>query len=70
MILSGMKNMFKHPFYTRKGVVASESPLATTLGVKVLEMGGNSVDASIAASFALSITHPHLGGLEIISPSQ
>ena len=55
--------MFKHPFYTRKGVVASESPLATTLGVKILEMGGNAVDASIAVSFALSVTHPHLGGL-------
>lgn len=55
--------MFRTPFYSLKGVVASESALASVVGVKALELGGNAVDASVATSLALSITLPHLGGL-------
>lgn len=55
--------MFKHPFYSMKGVITTESTLASVLGLKVLESGGNAVDASIVASLTLAVTHPHLGGL-------
>ena len=54
--------MFKHPFYSMSGVVASEHPLASLIGSKVLEKG-NSVDAAIATSLVLAVTLPHLGGI-------
>ncbi|MEO3994046.1 MAG: gamma-glutamyltransferase family protein [Desulfurococcaceae archaeon TW002] len=55
--------MFRVPFYSSEGVVASETALASCVGVKVLELGGNAVDASVAVSLMLSVNIPHLGGL-------
>lgn len=55
--------VFRVPFYSLKGVVASETALASAVGVKILEIGGNAVDASVATSLTLSINIPHLGGL-------
>ena len=45
-----------------KGVV-SDHQLATLVGIKVLEMGGNAFDAAIAISAVLSVVQPHAGGL-------
>ncbi|MFZ8795747.1 MAG: gamma-glutamyltransferase [Acidilobaceae archaeon] len=45
------------------GAVASEEPLASYAGARILEAGGNAVDASIAVSFTLSTLTPHLGGV-------
>mgnify|MGYP001772507678 CR=1 FL=1 len=45
------------------GVVASEEPLASYIGARILELGGNAVDAAVSTSFALSILVPHLGGV-------
>lgn len=55
--------MLRVPFYSFKGVVASETALASAVGVKILEIGGNAVDASVATSLTLSVSIPHLGGL-------
>ena len=49
--------------YSKHGVVASEEPHASRIGASVLEAGGNAVDAAVAASMALAVTVPHLGGL-------
>lgn len=49
--------------YGLGGAVASEEPLASYLGAKVLDAGGNAVDAAIVTSLSLAVLVPHLGGL-------
>lgn len=43
-------------------VVAMES-IATDVGVRVLQQGGNAVDAAVAVGFALAVTHPFAGNI-------
>ncbi|MGI2242230.1 gamma-glutamyltransferase [Staphylococcus cohnii] len=43
--------------------VASNNPIATRVGEKILQDGGNAVDASIGVSYALAVTEPHSSGL-------
>ena len=43
--------------------VASNNPIATRVGEKILKDGGNAVDASMGVSYALAITEPHSSGL-------
>jgi gamma-glutamyltranspeptidase/glutathione hydrolase len=46
-----------------RGMVVSEDDFATNVGVKVLQAGGNAVDAAVATAFALAVTHPAAGNL-------
>ena len=43
--------------------VSCSNPLATAIGMQVLENGGNAVDAAIAVCFALGVLEPYASGI-------
>ena len=45
------------------GIVATESPLASQAGVRILEHGGNAVDAAIAANAMMGVVEPMMNGI-------
>ncbi len=44
-------------------MVVAGDPLAADIGVKVLQDGGNAVDAAVAIGFAMAVTYPYAGNL-------
>ena len=51
------------PVRARHGMVVTHERHATEAGLKVLESGGNAIDAAVAVGFALAVTHPYAGNL-------
>ena len=47
----------------RGGAVSSVDPYATEIGLKVLDSGGNAVDAAVATAAALGVTEPYSAGI-------
>ena len=44
-------------------MVVSRERHATEAGLKILQAGGNAVDAAVAVGFALAVTHPSAGNI-------
>src|SRR5438309_244504 len=51
------------PVAGAKAMVVSGSPIASQVGVDVLQRGGNAVDAAVAVGFALTVVHPEAGNI-------
>ncbi len=51
------------PSRGRRAMVASQSKLASEIGVDVMKRGGNAVDAAVAVALALAVTYPEAGNL-------
>ena len=47
----------------RRGMVVSQSALASEVGARALQDGGTAVDAAVATAFALAVTHPAAGNI-------
>lgn len=52
-----------HPEIAKNFMVVSQNKYATEAGYKILEQGGNAIDASVAVGFALAVTLPRAGNL-------
>jgi gamma-glutamyltranspeptidase/glutathione hydrolase len=48
---------------TQYGIVAASQFLASQAGAKMLESGGNAIDAAIAANAVLGLTQPYVNGM-------
>ena len=57
---------YPHPFHpttTSGGMVVSQNATSSNIGIKILDMGGNAVDAAVAVGFSLATTLPRAGNI-------
>lgn len=48
---------------TKEGLVISSNILANEIGQRVLDEGGNAIDAAVAVGYALAVVHPAAGNI-------
>ena len=52
-----------HPTIGSSGMVVSQNQASSDIGIEILNMGGNAIDAAVAVGFSLAITLPRAGNL-------
>jgi len=63
LLAAGYAFAGSQPVRAKKGMVVSESAVASRVGVSVMAEGGNALDAAVATAFALAVTHPTAGNI-------
>src|SRR5690606_38834126 len=53
----------RSPVMGRRGAVATSHPLAAQIGLRILQEGGNAVDAAVATAAALTVLEPTSNGI-------
>ena len=47
----------------RSGIVVSANEIASEVGVKIMQNGGNAIDAAVGTAFALAVVYPQAGNI-------
>jgi gamma-glutamyltranspeptidase/glutathione hydrolase len=51
------------PIRAKRGLVITQSDIASQIGFQVIRDGGNAIDAAVATAFAMAVTHPTAGNI-------
>jgi gamma-glutamyltranspeptidase/glutathione hydrolase len=63
ILYNNNQTQIAEPVTASHGMVVCSEKNASEIGLEILKKGGNAVDAAIAMSFALAVTHPGAGNI-------